>query len=124
MLAYVYLFWNYLIKEDVTLTTGLGSWKQLHVLSLCTYFPYGFHYLFCFSYVLCFTMCEVLYLKSLNSLKDSVSQASQEPSTIYYKLNGHSISTPFLLLSFRRLHLKLLLLSYSIRDLLGDLCGT
>jgi len=34
-----------------------------------------------------------LYLKSLRSHKDSVSQASQEHSSlIYYKLNSHSIS--------------------------------
>ena len=34
-----------------------------------------------------------LYLKRFRSPKDSVSQASQEHSSlIYYKLNGHSIS--------------------------------
>jgi len=34
-----------------------------------------------------------LYVKSLRSPKDSVSQASQERSSlIYYKVNGHSIS--------------------------------
>jgi len=47
-----------------------------------------------------------LYLKSLLSHKDSVSQASQERSSlIYYKLNGHSIcpsSSLYLLKIFHR----------------------
>ena len=46
-----------------------------------------------------------LYLKSLLSHKDSVSQASQERSSlIYYKLNGHSICPSSILYLLKIFH--------------------
>ena len=54
-----------------------------------------------------------LYLKSLLSHKDSVSQASQERSSlIYYKLNGHSILSLIYLISLEDIPPSLSLLSY------------
>ena len=54
-----------------------------------------------------------LYLKSLLSHKDSVSQASQERSSlIYYKLNGHSICSSIYLISLEDIPPRLSLLSY------------
>jgi len=54
-----------------------------------------------------------LYLKSLLSHKDSVSQASQERSSlIYYKLNGHFILSLIYLISLEDIPPRLSLLSY------------